>query len=253
MKAKTIRQNGQIVGLVTDTPAAQPAADVRATLARARTDTETLATTRTASRWPQHTMLVLSVVAGLLLAGGLIWFVQRTPLPAGAGSVGAPVADVLGSQPTLTPMPTTAATPQPTPRPGLPVGLALYWSPDGDAAPSVQTGTLEYSPTARYQGWVQLAITGYPQQVWSRADVLPWIDLDTLPAPYQPTPTPAPIVIQQRVEVPVTVPCTAQNASFSATHSNIKGSFTAYSCVSQAEADANAEQALIQLTGQGSK
>lgn len=250
MKAKTIRQHGQIVGLVTDTPAAPPATDVRATLARARTDTETLATAKPASQWPQYTILVLSVVAGLLLAGGLIWFVQRAPLAAPAGSVGAPVADVLRSQPTLTPLPTIAATPRPTPRPDLPVGLALYWAPDGDAAPSVPTGTREYSPTVRYQGWVQLAIAGYLQPMWARADALPWINLDTLPAPYAPTPTPAPPppeVIQ------VKVLCTLNNAPFRATRSNLKGSATAPSCTSQAEAEANAEALLVQQTGEGSK
>lgn len=187
--------------------------------------------------------LVVVAVVSVLRAGS-----AASP----AGSLGGPVTNALATQPAAT---APHATPVPTPQPVLPAGLAVYFGPDGDAAPSVPAGTTEYTPTARYAGWLQLDIQGYAQRVWARADALPWIQADGLPAPYQATPTPRPAVIVQQAPTPPPqmVLCTLDNATYRATRSNIKGSATAPSCTSQAEAEANAEALLIQQTGEGSK
>lgn len=196
---------------------------------------------------PAHYASLITLVVGLLLGGLLIVFGQSAVMPSTRTS-SAPLLDVT-SAPTIAPSATTEPTPPAAAQPALPVGLAVYFAPDGDAAPSLPSSTSNYTPTARYEGWVQMEIEGYAVPVWARSDAVQGIDLAGLPEPYEATPTPGPVVIvRQAPAAPVVLDCTPDRVRYrvSLAVGNL-GTVEGVSCTSQAQAQANAEMLAEQL------
>jgi hypothetical protein len=228
--------------------------DIRATLAAARVPVEVSPAGEQRRGFQEqlgrHTMTILYVLVGVLLAVGLVVITQ----PRQAGRM--PAAEnhaAAAFQPTSSPAPsvTPSATlpPTATPFPALPPGLVLYWGPNGDVATTLAQGTEAYTVTARYLEWLQVDVTGYPPGLWTRSEIVAWIDVDALPAPYQPTPTPEPVVIvkQAPAPAPVVLDCTPERAKFWASRSSAWGSAQRFSCESQAQADARAEAAIQEI------
>ena len=191
--------------------------------------------------------LILGSVAVAVVLRSFVF--APTALPTGAArstEVAVAPAPVVGAAATSAPR-----FPTPTPRPTLPPGLAVYFGPDGAAAPALVVATSAYTATATYQGWVKLEINGYAVPVWARRDALPQLDVAGLPAPYQPTPTPEPVVIVRQVQLPAPPPvildCTRDRATFTAARNSAYGTTEAWSCESQAQADARADQQIAEI------
>lgn len=196
---------------------------------------------------PSRTTLLM-IAAGLVLAIVLV-VLLRSLIPS-------PVARSATNATALrSPAPTPVSpTPLPSPeRPALPNGLAVYWSPGGQLAPSVGA-TAVYTPTGRYdQDWIELTLEG-GGVVWTRSDALPLVDLAEMPdrAP-PPTPTPRPVTpaappVSQPAAAPAAEqPCTKEVAAYHVARTvEVNGvpmaSIQAFSCVSQAEAELHADE-----------